>query len=99
MRSVQQPSTGNAELAGDGARDGLGLVVATSLDPVSAGRSPRHHIDARELEPTHHVRGQHARDRPSMTELQRDYQLPRRPLERERGTNALGAVQRTDRRK
>jgi hypothetical protein len=98
VRSVQQPPAGHPELTGNGAGYCLCLVVATVLHPASAGRCPGDDIDIRELEPADHVYGQQARRRTSVTELERDYQLPRRSLERERSANTLGTAQRTNRR-
>jgi hypothetical protein len=98
MGAVQEPAARNTELAGHRAGYRLGLVVAASPDPAGAGRRPRDEIDVGELQPTHHVSGQHAGGRPPMTKLERDYQLPGCALERERGADAIRAAQRMNRR-
>ncbi len=98
MGAVQEPAARNTELAGNGAGYRLGLVVAASPDPAGTGWRPRDEIDVRELQPTHHVSGQHAGGGPPMPKLERDDQLTRRALERERGADAIRAAQRMNRR-
>ena len=97
MGTVQQPTARYAELASDSAGDRLGLVVAASTNPAGAGGRPGDEIDVCELQPAHHVSGQHAGSRSPMAELERDYQLPRCALEREGGTDAIRAGRRVNR--
>ncbi len=97
MGPVQQPTAGNAELAGDRLGNGLGLVVAPAAHVASAGWRPGHHVDRGETQTTHHLGGKDHGRRPAVTELQGDDQFPRHTVEREGSSDAVGAANWADR--
>ncbi len=93
---IQEPATGNAQLAGNGLGDRLGLVVAAPAHPTGAGGRPGDHIDVVEAQSSDHVRGKDTRGGSPVTELERDDQLPRHSLERKCGRDAIATTHRAD---
>jgi hypothetical protein len=96
---IQESTARNTQLTSNGLSDRLGLVVTASANPTGARGRPGDDVDVVEAEARHHVRCKDTRRGSTVTELERNDQLTRHVVERERGRDSIGTAHRCDRRK